>query len=157
MIISGLRTELAVVQEQRQSIQTQLMQTKSDAQDYRAESTTKEAELLQRIEDIRKEVEREVLRNKDLKSQSERDFAEAIQQTTHLQSQLTALQSQLESTLASCVIHERDIEGLKSQILGSTTEYENLKERNRSLTARYEQGDLVRMPQTADLSRNSDG
>jgi chromosome segregation ATPase len=143
---SDLRTEHAIVQEQRQSIQTQLLQIRSEAQDYRVESIAKEAELLQRCEEARRDVEREVLRSMDMKRQSESAVAEAHQQIAELQSCLANLQTKLNTTPAPCVTHEKEIESLKSQILESKAESEKLSERPRSLTARYVKGDLVRMP-----------
>lgn len=150
---SRLLTELTVLQEQRQSIQTQLMQNRSEAQEYRAESTAKEAELLQRLEEARRDVDREALRSKEMKHQSEAVIAEARQQTAELQSRLACLQTEFDSKLAPCVTYQKDLESLKSQILRSTAESERLKqvserlkERTCSLTSRYEKGDLVRTP-----------
>lgn len=143
---TALRTELAVLQEQKQTLETQLGQSKTDAHNARAEYTAKEAELRQRIEDARSDVGREVQRSKDAKTQSDKELAEARQQTADSQSCLSSLQTKLESTIAPCILHEEEIQRLQSQILASEAEREELKKHARSITTRYEKGDLVRIP-----------
>jgi hypothetical protein len=139
-----LSKELAVLQEQKQSLETQLRQCQLDVQSSRAESTAKEDQLQQRLQDARNSVEHEIQRIKDMKSRSENDLAEARQQNADLQSRLANLQTKFESTLTPCIGHEGEIESLKSQLLGSAAELEELKKRTRSISTRYEKGDLVR-------------
>ena len=142
---AALRTELAVLLEQKQNLETQLRQSNSNANNSRAESTAKEAELLQRIEDARSDVHLEVQRSKDMKDRFDNDLAEARQRNADLESSLSNLQAELESNVTPCILHEKEIQSLQSQILGSAAENEELKWRARSITNRYETGDLVRI------------
>ena len=48
---SDLHTEHAIVHERRQSIETQLLKSRSEARDYCAQSTANVADLVQRIEE----------------------------------------------------------------------------------------------------------
>jgi chromosome segregation ATPase len=140
----GLRTEIAVLREQNNILQVQLKQSKLDMEGNRKESTMKEAGLSQRIEEARKDLDREVRRGSEMTVQSDRDIVEARRQNADLQSRLAGLQTQLQAVPPPCTIHEREIEGLKSQLTRNGTEYEALQERSRSLNARYDSGDLVR-------------
>ena len=145
---SGLRTDVAVLREQNNALQAQLEQAKSDIEGCRKESIAKEAALLQRIDDGRKDVDREVHRGNDMKTHSDRAIAEARRQSAELQSHVVQLQTQLQAIPASCTVHEKEIENLKSQLTRKGSAYDALTDRSRSLNARYDQGDLVRKKST---------
>ncbi|KAF8579316.1 hypothetical protein K439DRAFT_409521 [Ramaria rubella] len=135
-------TEMAVLQEKNLTLQARLDHERECIKEHRAVTSIREAELLERVEQSRADLDREVNRSMQLKIRSEEDITGARRQIADLESRLKDLKTKLDAAPVSSTMHKEETDSLKAQILHGRSEYEALKKRTDSLNGRYDSGDL---------------